>query len=71
MVSYPTKTITDYTDDLVLFTNTPTQVEYQLQAAGGIGFYVNANKTEYICFKQKGAISTLKQENLMDREKTR
>ena len=53
----------DYADDLVLLKNTPTQAEAQLHrlepAAGGISFYVNANKTEYICFKRKGADSTL------------
>ena len=41
----------DYADDLVLLENKPGQVE-------GIGLYVNANKTEYMCFKQKGAITT-------------
>ena len=30
------------------------------QAAGGIGLNLNANKTEFMCFKQEGAISTLK-----------
>ena len=30
------------------------------RAAGGIGFHVNANKTEYMCFNQIGDISTLK-----------
>ena len=29
------------------------------QAAGGIGFYVNADKIEYMCFNQKGNISIL------------
>ena len=29
------------------------------QASGCISLYVNANKTEYVCFKQKGAVSTL------------
>ena len=29
-----------------------------VQEAGGIGLYVNANKTDSICFKQKGIIST-------------
>ena len=50
-------------DDLVLFTNTPAQTEYLRhsleQAAGGVGLHVNANKTEFMCFKQEGAISTL------------
>ena len=29
------------------------------QAAGGTGFHVNADKTEFLCFNQKGATSTL------------
>ena len=33
---------------------------YSLErAAAGIGLYVNADKTEYMCFNQKGDISTL------------
>ena len=52
----------DYAYDLMLLTNTPAQAETLLhslkQAAGGIGLYVNANKTEFICFKQEAAIST-------------
>ena len=44
--------------------NTPTQAEPLLhnleQAAGGIGLlHVNADKTEYMCFNQKGDVSTL------------
>ena len=39
--------------------NTPAQAEYILpspqQAAGGIGVNLNANKTEFLCFKQEGA----------------
>ena len=54
---------TDYTDDLVLLGDTPTQTKSLLhsleQAVGGIGLYVNANKTEFMCFKQEGAIFTL------------
>ena len=30
------------------------------QTAGGIGLHVNADKTEYMCFNQRGDISTLK-----------
>ena len=41
---------TNYADDLVLLTNTPVRAKSQLhslgQAVGGIGFYVNANKTD-------------------------
>ena len=29
------------------------------QAESGIGLYVNADKMKYICFNQKGGISTL------------
>ena len=63
--SYSTKTITDadYTDDIVILTNTPVQAETLLhtleRAAAGIGLHVNAHKTEYMCFNQTGDISTL------------
>ena len=30
------------------------------RAAGGIGLHVNADKTEYMCFNQRGDISKLK-----------
>ena len=62
---YPAQTITDadYADGIALLANTPTQAESLLhsleQAAGGIGHHVNADKTEYRCFNQKGDISTL------------
>ena len=53
----------DYTDDIALLANTPTQAESLLhsleQAEGGIDLYVNADKTEYMCFNQKGDISTV------------
>ena len=46
----------DYTDDIA-------QAESQLhsleQAAGGIGLHVNADKTDFIHFNQRGNISTL------------
>ena len=63
--SYPAKTITDadYADDIALLTNTPNQAETLLhsleRAAAGIGLHVNAHKTEFMCFNQKGDISTL------------
>ena len=52
-----------YTDDIALLANIPAQAE-TLQhclewVAAGIGLYVNADKTEYIYFHQKGDISTL------------
>ena len=62
---YPAKTITDadYADDIVLLANTPNQIETLLHslegAAAGIGLHVNAHKTEFMCFNQKGDISTL------------
>ena len=59
---YPAQTITDA--DYVDYTDTPTQAKTLLhsleQAAGGIGLHVNKNKTEYMCFNQRGDISTLK-----------
>ena len=62
---YPAKTITDadYADDIALLANTPNQAETLLhsleRAAAGIGLLVNAHKTEFMCFNQKGDISTL------------
>ena len=53
----------DYTYDIALLTNTPTQAESLLHclelAAGAIGFHVNADKTEYMYYYQKEDISTL------------
>ena len=63
--SYPAKTITDadYADDIAILANTPIQAETLLhileRAAAGIGLYVNAHKTEYMCDNQTGDISTL------------
>ena len=52
----------DYADHLELLSNTPVQsnsLQYSLeQAAGETGLYMNANKTEFMYFKQ-GASSTL------------
>ena len=62
---YPAKTIADadYADDIALLANTPNQAETLLhsleRAAAGIGLHVNAHKTEFMCFNQKGDISTL------------
>ena len=53
----------DYADDIVLLANAPIQAETLLhslqQAASGIDLQVNADKTEYMCFNQRGDISTL------------
>ena len=47
-----------------LLANTSSQTESQLHspewAAGGIGLHMNADKTENMCFNQRGNISTLK-----------
>ena len=62
---YPAKTITDadYADDIAILGNTPNLAETRLhsleRAATGIGLYVNAHKTEYMCYNQTGDISTL------------
>ena len=62
---YPTKTITDpdYTVHIALLANASAQavtLVHSLEgAAADIGIYVNALKTEYMCFNQTG-ISTLK-----------
>ena len=62
---YPAKTITDadYAYDIALLANTPNQAEILLhsleRAAAGIGFRVNAHKTEYMYYNQTGDISTL------------
>ena len=46
-----------------LLANIPAQAESLLhsleQTAGGIGFHVNADKTEYMCFNQRGDIFAL------------
>ena len=62
---YTATTITDadYADDIAILANTPDQAETLLhsleRAAASIGLYVNAHKTEYMCYKQTGDISTL------------
>ena len=52
----------NYTDYIALLVNTPTQTETQLHSlecrAGDIDLHVNANKTEYMCFNQRGNIFT-------------
>ena len=61
---YLAKTITNanYTDDLALLANTTAQAETLLHSlertAAGIGLHVNADKMEYMCFNQRGNIST-------------
>ena len=59
---YPAKTITN-ADDIAILANTPKQAETLLhsleRAAAGIGFHINAHKTEYMCFNQAEDISKL------------
>ena len=51
-------------DDIAFQVNSPTQAKSLLHSqereASGIGLYVNTDKTEYMCFNQRGNISTLK-----------
>ena len=58
-----THTDADYTDDIALLANTPSQAETLLhsleRAAAGIALHVDAHNTEYMCYNQTGNISTL------------
>ena len=56
---YPAQTITDalYADDIVA--QAKSQLHSLEQVVGGIGLHVNADKTEYMCFNQRGDIYTL------------
>ena len=62
---YPAETMTDtdlcrQTDASYKYTCPSESLLYSLeQVSGSIGLYVNANKAEYMCFKQEGAIFTL------------
>ena len=62
---YSATTITDadYADDIAILANTSDQAETLLhsleRAAASIGLYVNAHKTEYMCYNQTGDIFTL------------
>ena len=51
-----------YADDIAILANTPNQAETLLysmeRVAAGIGLHVNAHKTEYMCYNQKGDITT-------------
>ena len=53
----------DYADDIALLANSPAQAEtlrHSLErAAVGIGLHANTDETEYMCFNQRGDISTL------------
>ena len=53
----------DYAVDIALLANTTAQAETLLdsveRAAAGIGLYVNAHNTEYMCFNQRSNITTL------------
>ena len=66
----PAQTITDadYTDNIAVLANTLTQtktLQHSLElAAAGIVLLVNADKTEYMCFNQRGDISTQKGSSL-------
>ena len=59
-----TITDADYTDDIALLVNTSAQAETLLhsleRSAADLGLHVNVEKTEYMCFNQRGDISTQK-----------
>ena len=59
---------TDYTDDIALPANTPTQAESVLHSlehsAGGIGFHMNVDKTGYMYFNKKEDIAILNGDSL-------
>ena len=66
---YPAQTMdADYVDDIALLTNTPAQAKTLLHSlertAADIGLHVNAHKMEYVCFNQRGNISTLNSSSL-------
>ena len=58
----------DYADDIALLANTFPRAKSLLHslewAAGDIGFHVNIDKTEFMCFNQRGDISTLNDRSL-------
>ena len=62
---YPIETMmdVDFADDIALFANTPTYTKSLVhsleQAAGDIGLYENANKTEYVHFNREGVTFNL------------
>ena len=61
---YPAKMITDvdYADDLALLSDTIDEASRLLHhvedAASKIGLYINAKKTEYVCYNQAGEIKS-------------
>ena len=67
---YPMKTITDadYVEDLALLAYSFAQTKSLLlpleQAARSIGVYITLDKTEFMCFNQDAAISSLNGELL-------
>ena len=67
---YPAQTITDADEanGIALLANSPAQAKSLLhnleRAAGGIDLHVNADKAEYMCFNQRGNITTLKSDLL-------
>ena len=69
---YPAKIITDidYADDLALTSNTINEANELLHkletAAREIGLYINVKKTEFICYNQSGAITSLNGNNIKE-----
>ena len=69
---YQKITDADYADNLALFSDKIDDAERLLHAVEGaaarIGLYVNAKKTEYVCYKQNGEIKDLKGTTLKEVE---
>ena len=69
---YQKITDADYADNLALFSDKIDDAERLLhaveEAAARIGLYVNAKKTEYVCYKQNGEIKDLKGTTLKEVE---
>ena len=71
---YPSETMknVNYVDDLAFLANILDRAKSRrhslVQSAEGIGLYLNPDKTEFLCFKQEIAISTLSSKpfNLVD-----
>ena len=55
---------TDNADDIALLVRAKYLQQSPEQAVGGISLHVDANKTEYTCFKREGISFTLSGEDL-------
>ena len=71
---YPEQKITDadYADDLALFSDSiadaTSLLHYVEDAAQKIGLYVNARKTEFLCYNTTGTMKSLSGDNIKQQE---